>query len=235
MSTHLGPVARVPLSLEIAGRLRDAILAGDLTVDQELPTEAELSTTFGVGRSTIREALRVLQSQGLVTGAESVSTTRPRVTHERTAPTAATALSTAMRVGAVPLPDLVDLRVLLEGASLRGIDEVPDAARECLATMRSAAEAGNVVAFHLADVDFHVRLAYAGGNAAFGLVVEVLRGSIATYLLEALQALEAPEPVLAGLCGEHEGIVAALDDHDHERAATLVEAHIRGFYEPVRR
>ncbi|TYQ00598.1 UNVERIFIED_ORG: regulatory GntR family protein [Nocardia globerula] len=105
------PLSRIPLSLAVSGRLRDAILDGSLPVGESLPTEQELAQAFSVGRSTVREALRVLQAQGLVTGADTVSTARPKVTHENTADSAATALSTAVQVGAVPLPDLVELRV----------------------------------------------------------------------------------------------------------------------------
>lgn len=232
MSSSLAPVARLPLSLEVASRLREAILAGEFAAGAELPTESELATTFGVGRSSVREALRVLQSQGFVTGAESVSTARPRVTHDRLASTAASALTSALRVAAVSLPDLVDLRVLLERDALQSVRDVPTSARECLGTMRAAAASGDIETFHLADVDFHVSLAHAGGNAAIGLVVEVMRGTIAGYLRTALGELDDPVATLSHLCDEHETIVAALDAGKPQHAAELVVDHIRGFYAP---
>ncbi len=232
MSSHIAPVARLPLSLDVAARLRDAILAGELSAGDELPTESELASSFGVGRSSVREALRVLQSQGLVTGAESVSTARPRVTHDRVASTAASALSTALQMSAVSLPDLVGLRTLLERDAVSSVTDVPDSARTCLETMRDAAAAGDIDAFHVADVDFHVSLAYAGGNGAVGLVVEVMRGLIEGYLRDALAKVGDPAPVLHELCHEHEAIVAAIDAGDRQRAADLVVSHIRGFYLP---
>ena len=94
------PLSRMPLSLAVSGRIRAAILDGSLPVGEALPTEQELAQTFSVGRSTVREALRVLQAQGLLTGADTTSTARPRVTHEHTADSSATALSTALQ----PLP-----------------------------------------------------------------------------------------------------------------------------------
>lgn len=233
MTTELGPVNRRPLSLEIATRLRAAILAGTLGVGEELPTEGELGELFSVGRSTVREALRVLQSQGLLTGGDSVSTARPRVSHDRTADTAARALSTALQVGAVSLPDVVGLRVLLEAEAMRSITGVPSGARDCLTRMRSAVAASDADGFHLADVEFHVSLAYASGNAAIGLVVEVMRDSIAAHLKEAIQSLDDPRSDLSRLCEEHEAIVAALDAGDVERAADLVAAHLRGFYQDL--
>src|SRR5437763_8736872 len=54
-------------SVEVANRLRDQSLAGDLVAGDRLPTEAELCERFEVSRSTMREALRMLASRGLVT------------------------------------------------------------------------------------------------------------------------------------------------------------------------
>ncbi|MGC0363044.1 GntR family transcriptional repressor for pyruvate dehydrogenase complex [Rhodococcus sp. 27YEA15] len=225
------PLSRMPLSLAVSGRLRAAILDGSLPVGAALPTEQELAQTFSVGRSTVREALRVLQSQGLVTGADTVSTARPRVTHDRTADSAAAALSTALQVGAVPLGDLVELRVLLEAAALRTLTRVPDEAREAIGRMRQAVDDLDAVAFHDADVDFHVALAGAGGNKAFGLVMTVLRSSIAGYLAGELDARRDLGATLRGLLAEHEAIADAVTCGRSEAAAVLVEQHVRGFYE----
>ena len=224
------PVARVPLSLEVAQRLRAAILDGTVESDEELPTEAELAKTFGVGRSTIREALRVLQSQGLVSGADSISTTRPRVTIHTTTDTAGTALHTAIQVGALPLQDLVELRVLLEADVMRSVTKVPEGARDLLDHMRNAAAVGDIEAFHIADVEFHTMLAKAGGNRAIGLVIDVLRSAIAGYLRDALAMLSEPTTVLNRLCDEHEAIATALSTGDHDLAAAAVVAHIENFY-----
>ena len=121
------------------------------------------------------------------------------MTHEHTADSAATALSTALQVGAVPLGDLVELRVLLEAAALRTVVAVPNGARDAIERMRVATLADDSVAFHDADVDFHVALAGAGGNKAFGLVMTVLRDSIAGYLLSELASRENSSGTLGAL------------------------------------
>jgi len=54
------------LSAKIASDIRDAIIAGELIVDQRLPSEAELADQFSVSRPTVREALKRLAAQNLI-------------------------------------------------------------------------------------------------------------------------------------------------------------------------
>ena len=75
-------VKRVQTSyMQVADQLRDLITRGDLAVGQRLPSEAELAPLFGVSKSTIREALRILVTDGLVetrrVGRETICTLRP--------------------------------------------------------------------------------------------------------------------------------------------------------------
>ena len=55
-----------PAYQQVADQLRDRILDGSLSTGDRLPTEVELSEIFGVSRSTVREALRLLASRGLI-------------------------------------------------------------------------------------------------------------------------------------------------------------------------
>ncbi|MCQ0091099.1 FadR/GntR family transcriptional regulator [Roseovarius sp. M141] len=62
----IDPDKSVGLPAQIAKAIRDAIVSGDLIVDERLPSEAELATQFGVSRPTIREALKRLAAQSLI-------------------------------------------------------------------------------------------------------------------------------------------------------------------------
>ncbi|HZM54512.1 MAG TPA: FCD domain-containing protein [Acidimicrobiales bacterium] len=225
------PVDRAPLSLLVSGKLREAIVSGDLRDGTELASEKELSEQFGVGRSTIREALRVLQAQGFLSGGDSVSTARPRVSVESTFASASDALENAMRLRQIPLEDLIHLRLLLEGEAVRSADPASGCiavAREALDQMRAAD--ADVDAFHDADVRFHIALSGCSGNCAFSLVMTVLRDTIAGHLLGALGALPDPVRTLQVLTAEHEAILEALDAGDRDLAKRLLEAHVWGFY-----
>lgn len=67
MASQLAPVRRVTLSGEVADRLSEAIRLGELLPGARLPAERDLGVQFGVGRTSIREALRMLQATGMVT------------------------------------------------------------------------------------------------------------------------------------------------------------------------
>src|SRR5262245_42996392 len=59
--------ARPPKTGEmIAERLRRQIARGELAIGERLPPEDELTAEFGIARTTLREALRILESQGLL-------------------------------------------------------------------------------------------------------------------------------------------------------------------------
>jgi DNA-binding FadR family transcriptional regulator len=60
------PLKRLSLAEEVADRLRELIVSGKYEVGQQLPTEPELMLQFSVGRSSIREAVKILAHRGLV-------------------------------------------------------------------------------------------------------------------------------------------------------------------------
>ena len=62
----IDPKKPADLSAQIAQAIRDAIISGELIVDERLPSEAELSEQFQVSRPTVREALKRLAAQSLI-------------------------------------------------------------------------------------------------------------------------------------------------------------------------
>jgi DNA-binding FadR family transcriptional regulator len=223
-------IVRSPVYLQVAEQLREAILAGELAPGEELPTERELSQSFGVSRASVREALRALQAQGLI--ARSGAPGRAVVAGEVAAP-ARDALVNLLRLNRVDLDDLVDFRCVLESAAVRlaargGDPARLEEAREALSEMHSGEL--TIEAFDEADVRFHVALVRASGNEAMHLVMLALRRAVARHLLEALRAEPDRRATLRRLTREHAAILKAVEGGDADRAATLVDRHIRGFY-----
>lgn len=63
---QIDPNSNADLSAQIATSIRDAIMVGELIVDERLPSESELADHFAVSRPTVREALKRLAAQSLI-------------------------------------------------------------------------------------------------------------------------------------------------------------------------
>lgn len=224
---------RSPLSVTVARRLREAIVSGQFPLDAEIPSEKDLCSQLGVGRSTVREALRILQAQGLLSGGDTVSTARPRVSLEHTLASAAHTMENALRLGRVPLSDLVALRVVIEGTIAAAAAEASDradfsGARAAIAVMKQRGI--DVDTFREADLQFHRELAALAGNSAFTMIMGVLRSAISAHLGEALHHVRDRARTIAALTREHEAILAAVERGNATRARALITKHILEFY-----
>jgi DNA-binding FadR family transcriptional regulator len=226
-------VVRRPAYEQVADQLREAILSGVLEPGAELPSERELTDRFGVARTTVREALRALQAQGLAVAERPTAPLRVVRPEALSAGPAREAFVHLLRLGGVPLSDLVELRCALEGAAVSAAAEraaAPlEAAREEVALMKRLGD--DVLAFEEADVRFHVALVAASGNEALHLVMLAVREPVGAHLLASLRALDDPVPTLRRLTREHARIVDAVEAGDGALAAERIGKHIRGLYE----
>jgi GntR family transcriptional regulator, transcriptional repressor for pyruvate dehydrogenase complex len=232
----LQQVVRAPVYLQVADQIREAIASGDLVPGEPLPTERDLAEAVGASRASVREALRVRETRGLLAVAPAPG---PAVVVDEAGPEKRLALVSLLRLDDVPLDDLIDFRCLLEGEALQRAAHNPDreqldAARDALSAMRHGEVSPEE--FDELDVRFHIALVRASGNRAMHQVMIALRDPVARHLLEALRARGAEDSgeTLRRLTAEHAAILEAVDAGRGEDAAKLVERHIRGFYGDVR-
>ncbi|MBV9164305.1 MAG: FadR family transcriptional regulator [Pseudonocardiales bacterium] len=226
-------VVRSPAYLQVAEQIRAAILSGELAPGQPLPTERDLCAQFSVSRTTVREALRALQAQGLVSGGGRTTPLRTTVAAEPPSEPLRDALHNLVRLQRVSLADLVELRCALEAAAVERAAAHPQAdrlaeARAALDDMRrldiSAEE------FEDADVRFHVALVAASGNEAMHLIMLAVRDAIAEHLRDALHELPRSRAVRCRLTDQHAALLAAVEKGDAEQAGSLTREHIMDFY-----
>lgn len=221
---------RSPIYLQVAERIREAIIAGHLRPGDALPTERELAESLGVSRASVREALRALQAQGLVSASGPPART---VVVPGAAGHARDALVTLLRLNGVCVADLMSFRALLEGEAVAMAAAHPDA--PCLADAEAAIADMRrpdltVATFDEADVRFHMALVRASGNEAMHLVMQALRGAVALHLAAHLESREDLAATLARLTAEHEAILAAVRAGDGAAAQALIRDHITAFY-----
>jgi GntR family transcriptional regulator, transcriptional repressor for pyruvate dehydrogenase complex len=200
----------------IADELRALIVAGELAEGDSLGHEPELVERFGVSRPSLREALRILEAEGLVTVVRGVR--GGVVVHEpderMTARTAALVLQTRN----VPLADVFEARTLLEPIAARAIATMRGrrgAIRELRALIRKEeAAAEDPEQFGIANAAFHERLVYLAGNQTLSIVAEMLN----EIVVRAVTAVSQVDDVVGSLSIRRRGI------RSQQRLLDLLEA-----------
>ena len=176
---------RMPKTGEVvAERLRRQIARGELTIGQRLPPEDELTAVFGIARTTLREALRILESQGLLeirrgrTGGPVV--TMPKID------SLAEGLAVTLQLQGTTAGDLDVARQLIEprlAARLAEHHTAEDLVALQTAADRAAraADAADRVAFGAAAAGMHETLMERAGNTTLATFSRLLHALVAQY------------------------------------------------------
>lgn len=216
---------------EILFQLEEAIAAGHLSAGDRLPPERELAMRFQVSRTSVREALRVLEALGIVRvrrGADNGATLLEEPSNAFTH-----LLRFYLALEHVSMRSLLEFRTALESwmaavAATRRPQEELATAAELLGRMES--EDLSEHDFLEVDLAFHLALARACGNELAKLVLEGCRASILRTMIEVTVAAGGWPAMRDRLRREHRGIYEAIEAGDAGLASTRVEDHLRSFY-----
>jgi GntR family transcriptional regulator of vanillate catabolism len=209
---------------EVVGHLRDAIIEGALPAGTPLPQVA-LAAQLGVSRTPLREALRLLETEGLIR--TSVNNLSVEV----------------VEVGVDELRDMYQLREVIDGLAARlvarrGLTPAEEQrARVLLQEMEASTDPYNPVRRSRAHAQFHELIALASGNARLESFLPLIRTSSAALYLpvgreHAQKNLLAANPdktykdILNDSDAQHHEIIAAILTGDPEAAEAVARRHI---------
>ncbi|MEV0390315.1 FadR/GntR family transcriptional regulator [Nonomuraea sp. NPDC050643] len=223
------PVRTVRAYERVVEQVEEAIESGSLSPGERLASERELMVQFSVSRSTVREALRVLQARGLVrsrpgdpNGAEVLPFT-PAALHK--------SMTTLARVAELSLAELVQFRMVLDSsavllaARLRTEEQLAEMS-QAVARMREADEAG----FGAADVAFHDAIARASGNKLIQVCTDVVRSIVVKLIAEKIAAAPDRRALMEQSIRHHEEVIAAVRAGDGPLAARLSRKAMYDYY-----
>jgi DNA-binding GntR family transcriptional regulator len=193
------PLTRTTTGAQAEHALRDLILDGGLAPGTHL-REVHLAASLGVSRNTLREALRALVEQGLVT----YNPHRGVVVTD---------------LGAEEIADLYRLRHVIEGAALAAVTDV-DALAGATDAFAAALARRDLVEALECDFAFHRTLVAALGSSRLSAVHERAQGELRLALLHLDRNYEPPQ------VEEHRRIVAALRAGDLPGAAAALDNHL---------
>jgi DNA-binding FadR family transcriptional regulator len=223
--TTIAPIQRRKLFQEVLDRLIERIRSGEFRPGDQLPSERELMTTYGVGRPAVREALQALERDGIVSISHGE---RARVVM----PTAGTLIeqiaSSAQHLLTVEpgtLEHLKDARLFLEtGLARRAAGNVSP---EGLARLQERLDAhiaarNRLEEFLPRDMEFHRQIAVMTGNPIYPAIIEAMFGWLSAFYVDLVRLPGLEELTIA----EHQRIFDAIAKGDGDAAAAAMHDHI---------
>ncbi|WP_291050172.1 FCD domain-containing protein [Herbiconiux sp.] len=211
------------------------LMCGNLKPGDHLPAERTLAAELGVGRSSVREAIRVLEVLGLIRTQSGSGPQSGAIIIAR--PSGAMSALVRLQVAAqgFAVRDVVKTRLVLESAVVaelaadRGADLAP--ARELLDAMEHPVDGAlSRDEFLSLDQAFHLALAVASGNEVMASMMGGLRDSIEQYVRVGAAHLPSWEATVQRLKAEHRGIVGAIEAGDADLARSRIRDHIQSYH-----
>jgi GntR family transcriptional regulator, sialic acid-inducible nan operon repressor len=217
-------IPRAKLFENVAKQLEEVILSGRLKGGDELPSEKELMTAFGVGRPAIRDALLVLQTEGLVIiqhGRRARVAARPEPSIVKRAEQI---LSAAYAETDQLIEDIKEARLALEVAMVRKAAMVATAEdlrrlREALERNRRAISSRDE--FLASDIAFHRTIASITGNRIFEEASALVLEWLARFRTDMVHV----EGANLVSYDEHAAIAKGIVERDPEQAAEAMRRH----------
>lgn len=229
----VGRIAVPKASDLLAQRLREQILAGAFAIGDVLPTERELVRQSGLGRSSVREALRILENQGLIAtragrnGGSQVQLPNRGAVED--------SITLFIRGRALQLSALLEVREGVEPvaarlAALHRSESDLAALASLGARLAEAHEAGNVPRFLQLNVDWHLAVVRASRNQLLIAFITAIAQNI--HSATDLKNFNS-EQIRAATLRIHERVAAAIAAGDADAAERRMRRHVAAYVKQV--
>lgn len=174
-------IIKTSLADEVAGRIAQQISSGHYKVNEKLPIEPELMKSFGVGRSTVREAIKSLVNSGLLRVQQGVGTFVEQ--------TASSKEPIQQRLKRADMHEIDEIRQLFEmkiaeKAAINRTDKDIEIIKKYLATRRQTAIDGLTLECIDADISFHTAIADASKNQILADMYRIVAVHLKNWFLE---------------------------------------------------
>ncbi|WP_232499187.1 FadR/GntR family transcriptional regulator [Agromyces humatus] len=217
----------------VLDHVESQLLSGALHPGERLPGERALSSELGVGRSSVREALRVLEVLGLIRTQAGSGPNAGAIIIATPSGGMSALMRLQVAASGFPVADIVRTRLILEtavAADLADASPQPDLT-EAIALLDAMDSPDLDPAEFLAlDAAFHLALAEASRNQVIAATMAGLRSGIEGYARAGLDRLDDWHATSDRLRREHRGIVDAIRAADAATARTRIHDHISGYY-----
>src|SRR5271163_4579025 len=218
----LTPVVRTTLTADICREMVSHLIRGSWSAGQRIPPERELCTQLGVGRASLREALKALEIMGMIETRLGDGTyvcnrseffSRPLLWAIASSSEAdARELIEARTVIEVELAGLA-----AEHASADDLKQIAEHLERMEKTKKNPEE------FVQADVDFHIAIGRAASNSILMNALHLIRNLLREWILTAVGARGVAEKA----CAQHRRVLSAIKSRDRAGARKEMRKHLQ--------
>ena len=225
----------VPKAADVlAGILREKILEGHLNEGMPLPNERDLGTQAGLSRASVREALRILEGEGLI--ATRVGRNGGSEVLRPSSATIERSVGIFIRGQRIRLEAVLETRAAIEPpsarfAALHRTDADMEAMQKCHEKLEQASEAGDIPAYVRANLDWHVQVVRASHNELLIAFISAVSQSV--YLATDLDGFNSPA-VRNAVIRAHRRVMDAIQARDGDAAARRMDRHVGAYISDVK-
>lgn len=219
------PIKPKKVSTQIAEQIRTSILAGEFAPGDKLPPERELAEMFGVSRPSVREALNVLASSGLVMSYQGGGT----VVMSLVETSASNSLSELIRVQQDRALDVIEVRKCMESwtayyAAQRALPEDIRRMEEIVTGMERNLE--GLLPSEDLDANLHIVIARSTHNIVWLHLMQSLFDAMKEFQQSVWRAVYITSEDHHQLYRHHRSIFEAIRSRDAEAAREAMMSHL---------
>ncbi|RLP75058.1 FadR family transcriptional regulator [Mycetocola tolaasinivorans] len=213
----ISPISQQPLAARVAEELLARIRQGEWPLGHKLPGETTLAAQLGVGRSSLREAIRELAGKGVLTSRQGAGVFVTALDVEQ-------GLEDVVRAAEVTAVIEARIAVETEAAHLAASRRTSADIRLLRKTLAAREAARGVIEDYVdTDTEFHRAVLAAAHNEVLSELFDTFVPRIRQAMIAMLRA--QPRPAATDADG-HGGLIEAIVNRDAELARTLSRAHL---------
>ncbi|MFD1067644.1 FadR/GntR family transcriptional regulator [Oceanobacillus locisalsi] len=196
------------------------IKEGELSIGDKIPPERDLADQFGVGRSTIREAIKSMTSMGLLEARLGEGTFIRKVDSDNIKQQ----LQWGLYLDPAPFNELIELRKILELETVKraALNRTEEEIAELASWIDNMQQEGQVHRNKQNDLMFHMTIAKASNNKMIYNLLDLIRMSLEEWFENVLKDSHNVENSIK----EHQCILEAIIQQNVEQAIETMEIHL---------
>ncbi len=224
---NIQPIQKINVVEQVFDQMQQLLIEGTWRSGDKLPSENELSATFGVSRMTIRQAMQKLKALGLI----ETRTGSGSYVRELNLEDSLNELIPLMYIGKPSQVHVFQFREMIESASVRIATPVADAKslkhlEDLLDKMKKAASEDNGKSFSHYDLKFHMVIVKLSGNPMIIKAYDILLNVLKESMYSVIEKM-GYKPAL----DYHKKILGAMKKRNEDLAEQIMREHIGRNYE----